>query len=126
MKIRIRTQYYEKMRKDIRNRAENGEWETWKVVRFPLGKSSDVSIRRLVHVPGNDHQYEYIQLALCTPTKEESGWGMGYLDFVVKLCENVQMSDDEFFTKSAIVLGRFCEVLNRYFPNLKSYQVILK
>lgn len=125
MKIRIRTQYYEKMRKDIRNRAENGEWETWKVVRISLPQDSKISFRRLVHVPSNDHQYEGIQLLLCTPTKEEIKQGIGYLDIVPK-CIDVKLSDDEIFTKSAIVLGRFCEVLNRYFLNLKSYKVILK
>lgn len=125
MKIRIKTQYYEKWRNVIRNRAESGEWETWKVVRFSLSQDSNISFRRLVHVPGNDHQYEDIQLLLCTPTKEEIKQGIGYLDIVPK-CIDVKLSDDEIFAKSAVVLGRFCEVLNRYFSNLKSYQVILK
>lgn len=41
------------------------------MVRFSLSQDSKISFRHLVHVPGNDHQYEDIQLLLCTPTKEE-------------------------------------------------------
>lgn len=126
MKIRIKTQFYDKWRENIRNRAEAGEWETWSVVKVKSLKDSKVFYRRLVHVPGDDHQYENIQLMLCTPTKEEAKQGEGYLDIVPKLQRGVKMEDDEFHAKSAVVLGRFCEVLNRYFPGLKSYTVVLR
>lgn len=126
MKIRIKTQRYDAWRSDIRDRAEAGEWETWSVVKVKSRNNPDVSYRRLIHVPGDDHQYEDIQLMLCTPTKEETKMGVGYLDIVPHLRRGVQMEDDELHAKSAIVLGRFCEILNRYFPNLKSYSVILK
>lgn len=126
MKIRIKTQRYGKWRDDIRNRAEGGEWATWAVVKVKSPKDPNVTFRRLIHVPGSDYQYEDIQLTLCTPTKEEAKQGEGYLDIVPKLRRDVKMENEEFHAKSAIVLGRFCEVLNRYFPGLKSYSVILK
>jgi len=126
MKIRIKTQRYDKWRDEIRNRAENEEWETWDVVKVKSRNNPDVFYRRLIHVPGDDHQYEDIQLMLCTPTKDEAKMGIGYLDIVPHLRRGVKMEDDELHAKSAIVLGRFCEILNRYFPNLKSYSVILK
>ena len=126
MKIRIKTQRYDKWRDEIRNRAKNGEWETWDVVKVKSRNNPDVFYRRLIHVPGDDHQYEDIQLMLCTPTKDEAKMGIGYLDIVPHLRRGVKMEDDELHAKSAIVLGRFCEILNRYFPNLKSYSVILK
>jgi|GEM_PF-6233279 len=126
MKIRIKTQRYDKWRDEIRNRAENEEWETWDVVKVKSQNNPDVFYRRLIHVPGDDHQYEDIQLMLCTPTKDEAKMGIGYLDIVPHLRRGVKMEDDELHAKSAIVLGRFCEILNRYFPNLKSYSVILK
>ena len=126
MKIRIKTQRYDKWRDEIRNRAENEEWETWDVVKVKSRNNPDVFYRRLIHVPGDDHQYEDIQLMLCTPTKDEAKMGIGYLDIVPHLRRGVKMEDDELHAKIAIVLGRFCEILNRYFPNLKSYSVILK
>lgn len=126
MKIRIKTQRYEKWRKDIRSRAEKGEWETWRVAKVRSLKDPHNLLIRPIHVPGDDHQYEEIQLMLCTPTKEEVRLGIGYLDIVPKLRRGAIMDDEELHAKSAIVLGRFCEILNRYFPNLKSYSVILK
>ena len=126
MKIRIKTQRYDKWREDIRNRAEEGEWETWDVVKIKSLLNPNNTYRRLIHVPGDDHQYEDIQMMLCTPTKEEAKQGEGYLDIVPKLRRGVKMEDDEFHAKSAVVLGRFCEILNRYFPSLRSYTVILK
>ena len=126
MKIRIKTQRYDKWRDDIRNRAEEGDWETWNVAKVKSVLNPKVSFRRLVHIPGNDHQYEDVQLMLCTPTKEETKIGEGYLDIVPKKRKGAKIVDDEFHTKSAIVLGRFCEILNRYFPSLRSYSVILK
>lgn len=126
MKIRIKTQRYDKWRDEIRNRAEDEEWETWDVVKVKSRNNPDVFYRRLIHVPGDDYQYEDIQLMLCTPTKDEAKMGIGYLDIVPHLRRGVKMEDDELHAKSAIVLGRFCEILNRYFPNLKSYSVILK
>ena len=126
MKIRIKTQRYDKWRNDIRNRAEAEEWETWRVAKVKSVLNPKVFFRRLVHIPGGDRQYEDIQLMLCTPTKEEAKQGEGYLDIVPKLRRGAKMENDELYAKSAIVLGRFCEILNRYFPSLKSYSVILK
>ena len=126
MKIRIKTQRYDKWREDIRNRAEEGEWETWSVVKIKSIYNPKVTYRRLIHVPGDDHQYEDIQLMLNTPTKDEAKQGEGYLDIIPKLRRGANMEDDELHAKSAVVLGRFCEVLNRYFPSLRSYTVILK
>lgn len=125
MKIRIKTQRYEKWRKDIRSRAEMGEWETWSVAKVKSLKDPQVFFVRPIHVPGDDHQYEDIQLMLCTPTKEEKKQGIGYLDIVPTLRRGVKMEEDELHAKKAVVLGRFCEILNRYFPGLKSYSVIL-
>ena len=124
MKIRIKTKLYTKWRDDIRNRAENGEWETWTIVKVKSLKNPKATIRRLIHVPGDDHQYEDIQLMLCTPSNDKQG--EYYLDIVPKLRNGVKMDKEEFHAKSAIVLGRFCEILNRYFPSLKGYSVILK
>lgn len=124
MKIRIKTKLYNKWRDDIRNRAENGEWETWAVVKVKSLKNPKATIRRLIHVPGDDHQYEDIQLMLCTPSNDKQV--ENYLDIVPKLRNGVKMDKEELHAKSAIVLGRFCEILNRYFPSLKGYSVILK
>lgn len=124
MKIRIKTKHYNKWRDDIRDRAENGEWETWTIVEVESLKNPEAKIRRLIHVPGDDRQYEDIQLMLCTPSNDKQV--ENYLDIVPKLRKGAEMDEEEFHAKSAIVLGRFCEILNRYFPSLKSYSVILK
>lgn len=126
MKIRIKTQRYVRWRKDIINRADNGEWETWRVEMVESVKKPNTFFKRLVHVPGGDYQYEDIQLKLCTPTKEEAILGIGYLDIVPTLRRGVNMEEEELHAKMAVVLGRFCEILNRYFPHLKSYSVVLK
>lgn len=126
MKIRIKTRRYDKWRDEIRNRAEDGEWETWCVVKVKSVINPKVTYRRLIHVAGNDHQYEDIQLMLCTPKKDEAKLGIGYLDIVPTLRRGVKMEKEELHAKKAVVLGRFCEILNRYFPTLKRYSVVLK
>ena len=36
------------------------------------------------------------------------------------------MDESLFYSKSAIVMGRFCEILNKDFPEINEYHVYLK
>lgn len=36
------------------------------------------------------------------------------------------MDESLFYSKSAIVMGRFCEILNKDFPEISEYHVFLK
>ena len=124
MKIRIPTTNFDSLRKQIRDKAENEEWPTWSVVK--VKQKDGTSVRRLVHTPSGDDQYKDIQLRFCNPSDEELKEGKFFLDIIPAKASNSKLSDEDLFNKSAIVLGRFSEILNRYFSSLKGYNVILK
>lgn len=107
---------------EIRKRVEDGEFETWSIVNVSI---RDSVFRRIVHTPGRDRQYEDIQLKLCNPSDEDYARGLRYLTIVPAKKVGSSLTNEEFRDKSAVVLGRFCEILNRYFSKINEYHVIL-
>ncbi len=124
MKIQIPTTNYVNLRQQIRNLAESDDWQTWSVVWIKTKDGGE--FRRLVHTPKDDNQYVDIQLMLCSPTETDRRSGKLYLEIRPVRANDSELTDEQVHEKSAIVLGRFCEMLNRYFPLLKGYHVILK
>lgn len=124
MRIRIIFDDYRTLMWNIRGRVESGEWDTWKVDKVLLSDGN--SVRRLVHVPSHDNQFEMIQIKLCIPSKKDIIEDKHYLDMVPAVKEGVSLSNEELYNKSAVVLGRWCEILNRYFPHVSEYHVYLK
>lgn len=123
MRLRIYYDDYMSLMKEIRDRVEMGEWQTWTVDTINVqGKK----IRRLVHSPKGDDQYRSIQIRLCVPSRDDIKNNEKYLDMIPASKNDVELSNDEFFHKSAVVLGRWCEILNCYFPKISEYHVYLK
>lgn len=124
MKIRIYYKYYRTLMREIRDRVEDGEWDTWKVERVIMSDGS--FIRRIVHVPPHDDQYSMIQIKLCLPSKEDVINNEFYLDMIPVVKRGMPLSNKESYNKFAIVMGRWCEVLNKDFPDVSEYHVYLK
>ena len=122
MKIRINCEDYSKAISSIRNRAAKGEWSTWDTVDV---KNKNGTFKRLIHVPDNDDQYKVVQIKLCGPSEEDKKKGLKYIDLIPGI-KNTTMTIKQKKEKKGVVLGRFCEILNRYFPTLTEYKVILK
>lgn len=125
MRIRIQTNTPKKLRQEILEMAENGEWETWTLVRLK-SEDGDRPICRLIHTPSHDNQYRSIRLRLRLPSEEDLFYKESYLDIIPYIANNCDLTDEEIKNKSGIVLGRFCEILNRYFDSIKEYRVLLK
>lgn len=124
MKIQIPTTNYVALRKQIRDYAESEDWQTWSVIWV---KTKDgVKVRRLIHTPKGDDQYMDVQLMLCDPIEADRKQGKLYLDIKPVKSKDSELTEEQMHEKSAIVLGRLSEMLNRYFPLLKGYKVILK
>ena len=121
MRIRIFTKECNELREEIRERAHKGEWSTWETI--DVGSKN---LKRLIHVPSDDDQYRDIQLRLLNPSDEDIKAGVLYLDILPSVAAGSKLTLKQRREKKAIVLGRFCEILNRYFPNLNGYRVILK
>lgn len=81
--------------------------------------------KRIVHTPGRDKQYVDVQLKLCNPSDEDYARGLRYMTIVSAKKAGSSLTNEEFRDKSAVVLGRFCEILNRYFSKINEYHVIL-
>lgn len=124
MKIQIPTTNYVALRKQIRDFAESNDWQTWSIVWVKTKDGGKV--RRLVHTPKGDDQYKEIQLMLCDPIDADKKLGKLYLDIKPISAKDCELTEEQVHEKSAVVLGRLCEMLNRYFPLLKGYNVILK
>ena len=124
MKIRVYCEEPKALIKNIRDRAENGEWKTWTTEEVALKRDS--SARRLVHCPSNDNQYLGIQLALSSSSDINAKIGNLYVDLRPKQNKSAEMDESLFYSKSAIVMGRFCEILNKDFPEISEYHVFLK
>lgn len=123
MKIRIPIEDYNAAIDILRRRAAKHEWDTWDTVDVKLKNGK--TVKRLIHVPNGDDQYKVVQVKLCTPSKEDQKKGLKYLD-LVPFIKDSSLTDKQKRDKKGIVLGRFCEILNRYFPKLSGYRVILK
>lgn len=124
MKIQIPTTNYVALRKQIRDYAESDDWQAWSVIWVKMKYGGKV--RRLVHTPKGDDQYKDVQLKLCDPIEADRKQGKLYLDIMPVKAKDSELTEDQLHEKSAIVLGRLSEMLNRYFPLLKGYKVILK
>ncbi|MCW4075045.1 hypothetical protein [Segatella copri] len=124
MRLRIYYKDFRALMTEIRDRVESGEWSTWRIDNHINAKGQ--RIRRLVHTPPNDNQYVDIQIRLCLPLETDQQKNVFYVDLVPKLKEEKEMENSELYKKSAVVLGRWCEVLNKDFPNVNEYHVYLK
>lgn len=124
MRLRIYYNDFRALMTEIRDRVESGEWSTWRIDNHINAKGQ--RIRRLVHTPPNDNQYVDIQIRLCLPLATDQQKNVFYVDLVPKLKEEKEMENSELYKKSAVVLGRWCEVLNKDFPNVNEYHVYLK
>ena len=124
MRLRIYYNDFRALMTEIRDRVESGEWSTWRIDNHINAKGP--RIRRLVHTPPNDNQYVDIQIRLCLPLETDQQKNVFYVDLVPKLKEEKEMENSELYKKSAVVLGRWCEVLNKDFPNVNEYHVYLK
>lgn len=124
MRLRIYYKDFRALMTEIRDRVESGEWSTWRIDNHINAKGQ--RIRRLVHTPPNDNQYVDIQIRLCLPLETDLQKNVFYVDLVPKLKEEKEMENSELYKKSAVVLGRWCEVLNKDFPNVNEYHVYLK
>ncbi len=124
MRLRIYYNDFRALMTEIRDRVESGEWSTWRIDNHINAKGQ--RIRRLVHTPPNDNQYVDIQIRLCLPLETDQQKNVFYVDLVPKLKEEKEMENSELYKKSAVVLGRWCEVLNKDFPNVNEYHVYLK
>lgn len=124
MKIRIESEQYKNIIKDIKQRVANNEFDTWSsvVVTPESGKPR----RRIIHTPKDDDQYQMIQLGFWGPAKEDLNLGIQCLDIIPKLKEGIELSDKEFNKKAGIVLGRMCELLNNHFDMINEYKVYTK
>lgn len=121
MRIRIPIKDYDGLRTEIRRRARKGEWSTWETVEVGAKK-----VERLIHVPKDDDQYGDIQLRLVNPADDDVKANKLYLDIVPIVAVGSKLKESERKEKKAVVLGRFSEILNRYFPKINGYRVILK
>lgn len=124
MRLRIYYDDFRALMTEIRNRVEKGEWSTWSI-DYHINENGK-RIRRLVHTPPNDNQYVDIQIRLCLPLEVDQQKNVFYVDLVPKLKEEKEMENSELYQKSAVVLGRWCEVLNKDFQNVNEYHVYLK
>lgn len=124
MRLRIYYNDFRALMTEIRDRVESGEWSTWRIDNHINAKGQ--RIRRLVHTPPNDNQYADIQIRLCLPLETDQQKNVFYVDLVPKLKEEKEMENSELYKKSAVVLGRWCEILNKDFPNVNEYHVYLK
>lgn len=124
MRLRIYYNDFRALMTEIRDRVESGEWSTWRIDNHINAKGQ--RIRRLVHTPPNDNQYVDIQIRLCLPLETDQQKNVFYVDLVPKLKEEKEMENSELYKKSAVVLGRWCEILNKDFPNVNEYHVYLK
>ena len=124
MRLRIYYNDFRALMTEIRDRVESGEWSTWRIDNHINAKGQ--RIRRLVHTPPDDNQYVDIQIRLCLPLETDQQKNVFYVDLVPKLKEEKEMENSELYKKSAVVLGRWCEVLNKDFPNVNEYHVYLK
>lgn len=110
--------------KEIRDRAEKGEWSTWSVVKCHLNNGK--IIRRLIHTPPKDDQYKDIELRLIVPSAKDVKNGEQYLDIMPFARRDASLENSELYRKFAVVTGRWCEILNQYFPQVSEYHVYLK
>lgn len=124
MKIRIESDQYYDIIKDIRQRTRNSEFDTWSYI--VITQESGKSYGRIIHTPKGDDQYKMIQLGFCGPSKDDAETGILYVDIIPKLEKGIELSNKEFTKKAGIVLGRMCELLNNHFDQISEYKVYTK
>lgn len=105
-------------KKELKEMIKKDEIRTWEFVM-------DGGYERLVHT--GDEQYEDVVIRLIQPGENEIEKGVKYTHFVPAVRESVKGSDKIEVAKShfGIVLGRFAEVLNCHFPEIKNYRTEL-
>lgn len=122
MIIKVFCKDYDALRKEIRKRASNHEWSTWDTVEVTT--SDGTKVKRLIHTPPNDDQYKVVQIKLYNPPEKDKKKNPTYLQLIPEVTDK-ELTKEQAEEKVGMVMGRFCEILNRYFPALKEYHVLL-
>ena len=122
MMIKVFCKDYDALRKEIRKRASNHEWSTWDTVEVTT--SDGTKVKRLIHTPPNDDQYKVVQIKLYNPPEKDKKKNPTYLQLIPEVTDK-ELTKEQAEEKVGMVMGRFCEILNRYFPTLKEYHVLL-
>lgn len=102
----------------LKRKFESKEILTWKFV-------NDGEYERLVHT--GDKQYEDVVIKLLQPKEDDIKKGVKYTHFEPDVRESVKGADNIEVAKShfGIVMGRFAEVLNCHFREIKNYRTEL-
>lgn len=118
MKIIVDGKLPKEWREDLKEMMASKKIVTWKFVK-------DGGIDRLVHT--GDKQYEDVVIRLVPPGKDEQDKGIKYTQFVTTVKESVKGEEEIEVAKIhfGVVLGRFAEVLNCHFPEIKNYRTEL-
>lgn len=118
MKIIVNGSLPKEWKETLKEMMKRNEIRTWEFVM-------DGGYERLVHT--GDKQYEDVVIRLVQPGKDEIGKGVKYTHFIPAVRESVKGEEEIEVAKShfGVVLGRFAEVLNCHFPEIKNYKTEL-
>lgn len=118
MKIIVNGYLPNEWRKALKEMMASRKIITWAFVK-------DGGFERLVHT--GDEQYEDVVIRLVQPGKDEIEKGVKYTHFMPAVRESVKGADEIEVAKNhfGVVLGRFAEVLNCHFPEIKNYKTEL-
>lgn len=124
MKIRIVTDRYKDIIKDIRSRVKSHEFQEWSAIDISTENGNRVS-RILLSTEGEE-QYRDVQIAFFGPSKENVELGFLYFDIVPKPSKDADLDSLEFKNKASIVLGKLTELLLNSFPEINEFTVYTK
>lgn len=115
MKIIVDGKLPKEWKENLKEMMRSGEVRTWEFVK-------DGGYERLVHT--GDKQYEGVVIRLIQPSDDERKTGVKYTHFMPVVRESVKGEEEIEVAKNhfGVVLGRFAEVLNCHFPEIKSYK----
>lgn len=118
MKIIVDGKLPKEWKEDLKKMMKSRKIITWEFVR-------EGEFERLVHT--GDKQYEDVVIRLVPPRKDEQDKGIKYTQFMTTVRESVKGADEIEVAKNhfGVVLGRFAEVLNCHFPEIKNYRTEL-
>lgn len=118
MKIIVDGYLPKEWKENLKKMMKSEEIRTWEFVK-------DAGYDRLVHT--GDKQYEDVVIRLIHPSDDEIEKGVKYTHFMPAVRESVKGADEIEVAKNhfGVVLGRFAEVLNCHFPEIKNYKTEL-